>query len=356
VTDTEIDPAGMERLVAWLDEFAPELGSEPLRTSVITGGSTNLILSIDRGGPTVILRSPPIKAPSPQGAKTIAREAKVLKALAGSDVPHPSFHIYCADDAIIGVPFYIMDAVDGWAANISTSNVTTFDPPFDEGPDHHYLGYAMVDGLAAMANADYLALGLADFGKPEGFLERQPDRWLGQIASYPKRYPKYEPRNLEGLTYTADWLRDNIPSTSRTGLMHGDYALNNVLFARRPPTRLIAILDWETATIGDPLLDLAAFAQSLADDDGAVPGSSYFDATKFPRRSDVLAYYGELTGMDLTYFDYYRVLCRFRSSAMIEYKVAESIQGLSSPEKGDRFDKLVRGGFIAAAELARSLG
>ena len=138
--------------------------------------------------------------------------------------------------------------------------------------------------------------------------------------------------------------------------MHGDYALNNVLFARRPPTRLIAILDWETATIGDPLLDLAAFAQALADDDGRVPAASYFDATKFPRRSDVLNYYAELTGMDLTYFDYYRVLCRFRSSAMIEYKVAESIQGLSSPEKGDRFDKLVRSGFIAAAELARSLG
>ena len=198
MTDTEIDAAGMERLVAWLDEFAPQLGSEPLRTSVITGGSTNLILSIDRGGPTVILRSPPIKAPSPQGAKTIAREATVLKALAGSEVPHPAFHVYCEDTSIIGVPFYIMDAVDGWAAAISTSNVTTFDPPFDQGPDHHYLGYAMIDGLAAMANADYLALGLGDFGKPDGFLERQPDRWLGQIASYPKRYPKYEPRDLEG--------------------------------------------------------------------------------------------------------------------------------------------------------------
>jgi len=345
-----------ERLTQWLDAHAPEVGSGPLQTKLVTGGTTNLVVALDRGGPQVVLRSPPFTA-TPQGYKTIEREATVLRALTGTGVPHPRYYAYCADPDVIGVPFYVMEQVHGWAATITEQNETLYVPRFSSGPDQYYLGYAMLDGLIAMANLDYEAAGLQSFGKPDGFLARQPDRWMGQMDTYPKRYPKYEPRDLEGLDYVADWLRANVPDSSKPGLMHGDYALNNVLFANNPPARLIAIIDWETATIGDPLLDLAGFTQSLrTTSDQQAPAASYFDSTNFPPRSDALDYYAEKTGRDLSHIDYYFVLCKFRMACMIEYKVAEAIQGLAPKAKGERFDGLVRGLLLGAQELARRAG
>jgi aminoglycoside phosphotransferase (APT) family kinase protein len=354
MAQSDLDSIDAAKLSAWLDDNAPEIGSGPLRMTGITGGSTNMIIELDRGGTPAILRSPPLVA-TPQGAKTIQREATVLRALEGTEVPHPGFHVYCDDPGLIGVPFYIMDKVDGWAATITEQNETLYVPRFEGGADQHYLGYAMVDGMIAMANLDYQAAGLANFGKPDGFLARQVDRWLGQRATYPQRYPKYELPDLEGLDYVVDWLRANLPEESRPGLMHGDYALNNVLFANNPPARLVAIIDWETATIGDPMMDMAAFAQSLMTD-RSEPTESYFDSTNFPRRADALEYYAENTGLDVTRIDYYLVLCRFKAACMIEYKVAEAVQGLAPKAKGDRFEALVRNVIIDAAALARSLG
>jgi aminoglycoside phosphotransferase (APT) family kinase protein len=348
-----LDSIDAVALSGWLDEHVPELGAGPLEMTLITGGSTNLIIRLDRGAGPLVLRAPPLVA-SPQGAKTIEREAIVLRALNGTGVPHPAFHVYHPEPDVIGVPFYVMQAVDGWSATITEQNETLYPAQFAHGADQHYLGYAMIDGLIAMANLDYAAAGLSDFGKPERFLERQVDRWLGQLDTYPKRYPKYEPRDLEGLDDVVAWLRDNVPDESHPGLMHGDYALNNVMFHHRPPARLIAIIDWETATIGDPVLDIAAFTQSLAAADGSGASRSYFDSANFPTREDALAYYAEGTGRDLSHIAYYYVLTKFRTACMIEYKVAEAIQGLSSQAKGDRFDALVRNLLIDARDLTRN--
>ncbi|MCM3923267.1 phosphotransferase family protein [Frankia sp. AiPs1] len=341
-------------LTGWLDDNVPSLGAGPLTTALVSGGSTNLILSLDRGGRKAIFRSPPL-AGSPQGARTIQREATVLRALTGTDVPSPEFLGFCADDSLLGVSFYVMELVDGWAATITAENETIWPAGFDGGPDQHYICWAMTDGLVALANLDYTAVGLGGFGRPEGFLERQPDRWLGQVDGYRQRYPKYEPRDLPGLRYVADWLRDNVPAGSRPALIHADYAPNNALFHHRPPARLAAIIDWETATIGDPLLDLAAFVNNLVtadEDDGAM---RYFQPGRFPHRDDVIAYYGEQTGRDVSTIGYYSVLSKWRAACMIEYKVAESIQGLSPKAKGDRFDAIVRRLLLDSEALARSL-
>lgn len=334
-----LDTAALER---WLDEHLPELGDGPLTVSKISGGSTNLVLRLQRDGEPLVARMPPLEG-TPQGAKTLHREATVLAALAGSTVPHPRLHAYCESDAVIGVPFYVMDLVDGWAATITERNETIFAPRFASGPDHHYLGYAMIDGLAEMANLDYEAAGLGSYGKPEGFLERQPDRWLAQVESYETRYPKYDVRRLYdlGLERVADWLRDNVPSSSRPGLMHADYAVNNVLFAHRPPARLVAIVDWETSTIGDPLMDVVGFTSVLPSTTRPNEGGTFrYDG--FPTREDALAYYSDRTGRSIDAIDYYDVLYKFRVACMIEYKVAESVQGLSSPEKGARFAEITR--------------
>jgi aminoglycoside phosphotransferase (APT) family kinase protein len=352
---SELSGIDVAALAGWLDEHLPGLGDGPLQVSLVSGGTTNLILALDRGGPRAIFRSPP-SVGSPEGARTIRREATVIRALTGTAVPAPEFLGYCGDEGVLGMPFYVMGLVDGWAATMTTGNEMIYPPGFDAGPDQHYLGWAMTDGLVAMANLDWEAAGLSGFGKPDGFLARQPDRWLGQVAGYSKRYPKYAQRDLPGMHYVADWLRDNIPSGSRPGLIHADYAPNNVLFTHRPPARLAAIIDWETATIGDPLLDLAAFATNLIteqEDDGAV---RYFAPGRFPAREDVITYYGEQTGRDVSEIGYYYVLGKWRTACMIEYKVAEAVQGLSSKAKGDRFDGLVRRLLLDSADLARALG
>jgi aminoglycoside phosphotransferase (APT) family kinase protein len=346
---SQIDSAALTR---WLDEHVPSIGDGPLQMALVSGGSTNLIISLDRGGEKAIFRSPPLEG-SPEGAKTIHREATIVKALTGTEVPAPAFLGYNAEADVVGLPFYVMEMVNGWAALMTPDNAMHWPPAFDSGPDQHYLAWAMTDGLVAMANLDYAAVGLGSFGKPDGFLARQPDRWLSQVESYSRRYPKYEQRDLPGLHYTADFLRANVPANAQSGLMHADIAPNNVLFHHRPPARLAAIIDWETATIGDPLLDLAAFLHNLVPagtDDGAM---RYFPPG-MPDRDDVVAYYGEQTGRDVSDIAYYSVLCRWRAACMIEYKVAESIQGLSSREKGDRFDALVRQALADAEKIARS--
>lgn len=348
-------PAQHCALDDWLALHVPALGRGTLKASVVTGGTSNVVLRLSRGGDAVILRKAPEQAP-PASAKAIQREATVLKALGGSRIPHPRFHGYCNDSSVAGGPFYIMDLVHGWAADLSpVDNQMRYNAAFT-GPDLHYLAYAMVDGIIEMANFDYAAAGLESYGKPDNFLERQVDRWRSQLASYPERYPGFESRALPGLDYVAAWLSANVPTTGRPGLMHGDYAMNNVLFANRPPARLAAIIDWETSTIGDPLMDLAAYCGNLRRRAGPQPASPYLDPALFPYFEDAVDYFAERTGRDVSSIDYYQILAKYRMACIIEYKVAEAAVGLAPPEKGARFDGLVRGLLSEAEALARAAG
>lgn len=348
-------PAQFEALDAWLTANVPALGDGVLTASFVTGGTSNIVVRLSRGDIAVVLRKAPEQAP-PASAKAIQREATVLKALGGSRVPHPRFHGYCEDASIAGGPFYIMDLVDGWAADLSpVDNQMRFNAAFT-GPDLHYLAHAMIDGIVEMANLDYVAAGLEGYGKPDKFLERQVERWRSQLASYPDRYPGFESRQLPGLDYVAYWLSANVPTTGRPGLMHGDYAMNNVLFANRPPARLAAIIDWETSTIGDPMMDLAAYCGQLRRGNGPQPASPYLDPVRFPWFEDAVDYFAERTGRDVSAIDYYQILAKYRMACIIEYKVAEAAIGLAPPEKGRRFDGLVRGLLSEAESIARARG
>lgn len=347
----------LERLDAWLRTHVPALGEGVLRAEPVSGGTSNVVVRLSRPDceRPLILRKAPDRAP-PASDKAIQREATVLKALAGSRVPHPGFHGFSDDAGIVGGPFYIMDQVDGWAADLSpVTDQMSYRPEFT-GPDLHYLGFAMIDGIIEMANLDYVAAGLGDFGKPERFLERQAERWRSQIDSYPQRYPGFESRELPGLDYVTDWLRANVPSTGRAGLMHGDYAMNNVMFANRPPARLAAIIDWETATIGDPMVDVAAYAGQLRRRSGPQPMRPYLDPTQFPYFEDAVDYFGEKTGRDVSTIGYYLVLQKFRMTCILEYKVAEAAIGIAPPEKGRRFDNFVRTLLGEAEAIARAAG
>ncbi|HUD90094.1 phosphotransferase family protein [Sphingobium sp.] len=350
-------PEAFERLDAWLRTHLPALGDGLLHAESVSGGTSNVVVRLSRPDCTrpLILRKAPDRAP-PASEKAIQREAMVLKALTGSRVPHPGFHGFSDDAGIVGGPFYIMDLVDGWAADLNpVTDQMSYRPDFI-GSDLHYLAFAMIDGIIEMANLDYVAAGLGSFGKPEHFLERQAERWRSQMDSYPQRYPGYERHDRPGLDYVTDWLAANVPDTGRPGLMHGDYAMNNVMFANRPPARLAAIIDWETATIGDPMVDVAAYAGQLRRRSGVQPVRPYLDPAQFPYFEDAVDYFGEKTGRDVSMINYYLVLQKFRMTCILEYKVAEAAVGIAPLDKGRRFDNFVRTLLGEAEAIARATG
>lgn len=348
--------ADIDKLTAWLDEHIPELGAGPLKVAMVHGGTSNVILSLDRGtGTDMILRRPP-QIPPPGSERTVLREARVLTALNGTPVPHPYCHGSCDDASIIGAPFYVMERVAGWAADLRDEHIY-HRAPFDGPPSEYGIAYAMVDGLIALANVDYKAVGLEGFGKPDNYLERQVDRWEGQLLSYEKLY-NYPGRPLPGYELTRDWLRANIPDSFRAGIIHGDVGTPNALFAFDRPARLTALIDWELSTIGDPLLDLASFTNSMRDENtpGIVPQKRLYNSENWPTRQEMARYYAAGTGRDMKDFDYYAILAMFKGGCILEYKVAQSAAGILSRETGTFFSRLVLESFAQAQALIRRIG
>jgi aminoglycoside phosphotransferase (APT) family kinase protein len=342
------------RLTAWLDENIPALGEAPLAVKIVHGGTSNVIIGLDRGAKTMILRRPPA-VPPPGSERTVLREARVLRALNATDVPHPVCYGACADAGVIGAPFYVMELVPGWPGELR-GNKIQHRPPFDRMPYEYGLPFAAVDGLVSLANVDYKAVGLEDFGKPENFLARQVDRWAGQLASYRKLY-NYPGRELPGYELTAEWLRAHTPSDFKAGIIHGDVATANMLFAPDPPARLTALIDWELSTIGDPLLDLAWFCNSLRDErsPGHSTVKSHYNVDHWPTRQELLRFYCAGTGRDPSNFDYYLILAKFKGGCILEYKVAQAAAGILAKETGEYFARLVLSSFEESANLIRKI-
>jgi aminoglycoside phosphotransferase (APT) family kinase protein len=342
------------RLTAWLDRHVPVLGDGPLQARLIHGGTTNVVLSLERGGRPMVLRRPPA-VPPPGSERTVLREARVLTALNGTPVPHPECYGACADPSVIGAPFYVMELVDGWAGELRDGKIH-YRAPFDAPPYGYRIPFAAVDGLVALANVDYQAVGLADYGKPDNFLGRQVDRWAGQLASYKTLYD-YPGRELPGYDVLEAWLRANTPNTFKAGIIHGDVGTTNMLFAHEPPARLNALIDWELSTIGDPLIDLALVCNELRDErwPDEPPGDTLSDTTHWPTRQELARYYAAGTGRDISNFDYYLLLTRFKGGCILEYKVAQAAAGILSKETGEFFSKIVLRSFAEAAEMIRRI-
>lgn len=343
------------RLTAWLDTNIPALGDGPLMIRKVHGGTSNVILSLSRGGETLILRRPPA-VPPPGSEKSIMREARVLTALNGTAVPHPTCHGRCPDPEVIGAPFYVMELVEGWPAELAHGKIHDR-PPFDKPPHAREVPFAMVDGLIALANVDYKAVSLDDFGRPDNFLKRQVDRWEGQMKSYKQLYD-HEWREIPGYALARDWLRANIPDDFRPGIIHGDVGTPNALFAYDPPCRLTALIDWELSTIADPLLDLAWFCNGIRDErfPGHIPAKALYNVEEWPTRQELMAHYAAGTGRNMASFDYYLILAMFKGGCILEYKVAQAAKGILNEETGRLFDRLVRGNFAEAEKLIRRIG
>lgn len=314
---------------------------ELARARPLTGGSQNELFEITRGGVKMALRRPPGYGVEGR-AKVLMREARLLAALAGTDVPHAALRGVTADESVIGSPFYLMDLVDGWSPMNAGWAV-----PFDTDLDARgQLAIQLVDGAAKMARVDWKARGLEGFGKPEGFLERQVDRWLSHLSGF-------EFRELPGLDETAKWLREHVPARFEPGIMHGDYQFANVMYRHGKPAELAAIIDWEMATIGDPLLDLGWVLIGWSPEGDAMEHVRYLDYAGMPARDDMLEHYAKVSGRDVSAVDYYVILARFKLAIVLEASVARHAKG-EADDRVARFGPIVLELMEFAASLSRT--
>ena len=337
-TEGMIDPA---RLGQWMDEQGlPGEGAPGV--AHISGGASNEIFEITRGDRRMALRRPPRNVPKGRN-ETMLREYRILNALNGTDVPHPEAVAACADESVMGSAFYMMNFVDGWTA----MGLPHWPDPFEDDLDARAgLAYALVDGIAKLGNVDWEARGLTGLGKPEGFHERQVDRWMSQWSNY-----KF--RDLPGLDDAAEFLRSHTPHSYKPGIMHGDYQFANVMYEHGGPARLAAIVDFEMGTIGDPLLDLAWILMSWpnADEDRTV--KSYVDYAGMPDREDLLEYYATHSGRPVDEIDYYVVLANFKMAIVLEGGYARVAKGESDNPKMAFFGDVALSNAQKAGELAK---
>ena len=313
------------RVGAWMDEQDLARGA-PITITRVTTGHSNEVFRVERGELVAMLRRPP-RTPLSPTAHDMAREFRVLTAFHDSagwneraPVPVPDPIALCTDTDVIGAPFYLMHVVDGVVVRESLPAVVAADP---EAARH--CGYALIDALAGIHAFDWRAGGLDGFGRPDGYLERQVSRWLGQLE-------KYKARSLPEVDDAAAWLADRVPPAQPPGVIHGDYKLDNVMLAPHLPVEIVAVVDWEQSTIGDPLVDVGwvlglwAEATDAASVAGVTPFAGRDDV---PTRRELLDRYAQDSRRDLSNVNYYCVLGLFKLACVMEGSYARFRAGTS---------------------------
>jgi aminoglycoside phosphotransferase (APT) family kinase protein len=333
-----------DRLASWMDENGLPGKGEPIDHRFLSGGSQNEIYEIRRGEDSCVIRIPPPSAPATRD-EGIRREWRIIEALDGTDVPHTPAVAMCEDTSVLGRPFYLMGLVDGWSP---MSMGDHWPAPFDTDLEARGgLAYELVGGIALLSKVDWRAKGLDDLGRPDGFHERQVDRWTAFLE-------RIKGRELPGFDVAAAWLRAHRPIDYVPGIMHGDYQFANVMFQHGAPARLAAIVDWEMGTVGDPKLDLAWVVQSWPADtsDPDAARGSYVDMRGMPSRDQVLARYSEVSGRQVDDIDYYVILAKWKLAIVLE----QGFQRAGDDEKLLAFGPIVLDLMRGAAEAAEATG
>lgn len=319
----------LDLLAGWMDREG--LGQGPIEGARSLGGGTqNILLFFERAGRPYVLRRPP-PVVRMNSNDIMRREMRLLAAIAGSDVPHPKLIRGCPEARALGASFYLMEPVDGFNPTVSLPALHAGDASI-----RHRMGLALVDGICALGRLDYEAVGLRNFGRPEGFLQRQPERWLGQLRSYAATQEWPGPAGLPGVPRIADWLTRHTPEKFEPGIMHGDFHLANVMF-RHDSGELAAIVDWELATIGDPLLDLGWLLATWPEDGCPEPYSvAVRPWSGFPRAQELVARYRQMSTRDVSAIDWYAVLACFKLAIILEGTHVRACAGAAPKATGDR--------------------
>jgi aminoglycoside phosphotransferase (APT) family kinase protein len=331
-----------DALARWMDQEGLPGKGEPVEPRYISGGSQNEIYEVRRGELHGAIRIPPTTAPASRD-EGILREWRIIAALDGTDVPHTAAIAMCDDKSVLGRTFYIMGFVDGWSP---MGHWGSWPEPFHTDLDaRKQLAYQLVEGIALLGNVDWKSRGLDDLGRPDGFHDRQVERWTTFLN-------RIKGRDLPGFDVAADWLRSHRPIDFIPGLMHGDYQFANVMFEHGGPARLAAIVDWEMGTVGDPKLDLGWVVQGWpADtDDPSISGTGYADLYAMPSRDQLVAHYAEVSGRQVDDLDYYLILAKWKLGVVLE----QGFQRAGDDEKLLAFGPIVLQLMEGAAELSET--
>lgn len=293
------------RLQAHLDSEKPGLVQGPLTGELVQGGRSNLTYVIGDGTGQWVVRRPPLGHVLAT-AHDMAREYRVLTALAETPVPVPRTHLLCQDEDVLGAPFYLMEFVPG----------TVYRTPEQTdrlGPAQRTeLAHRLIDVLASLHALAPDTVGLADFGRPEGFLQRQVRRWSKQLAAS-------RSRDIAGIAELADGLAEHVPVSARASIVHGDYRLDNVIVGA--DHRIDAVLDWEMATLGDPLTDLGVFAvywDGFSDIEANPIVRAAGPKYGFPSTTELFDRYAARSGADLSTLDWYVAYAFFKIAVILE--------------------------------------
>jgi aminoglycoside phosphotransferase (APT) family kinase protein len=317
-----------ENLRQYLAQHLPG-DDAPLAVERISGGHSNETFFIKRGTQEWVLRRPP-RGPLLPTAHDVLREYRVLKALNTTNVPTPAVLLACEDTSIIGAPFYIMERVPGTVIRQELPSYA------GDVAGKRAICMALVDALVALHGADWQTIGLANFGKPEGYLERQVRRWTGQLE-------KSRQRPLPDLDAVSIWLAAHMPVSGPATIVHGDYRLDNVIFAEDEP-RVLAIVDWEMATIGDPLADvgyLLSFWREPGDPEPDFTSEMWraMEQLGFMTRDEITHYYSERTGRSMHDVAFYVALAIWKLAILLEGSYSRHRAGTTDDPFFESLDK-----------------
>lgn len=308
-------------LAAWLAAHVPDF-TGPLAVALFEGGQSNPTYKLVTPRATYVMRAKPGPAakllPS---AHAIEREFRVLAALARTDIPVARVHALCEDESVIGRAFYVMQYVEGrvlWQQSLPGLSPAGRAAIYDE----------MNRVIAALHSVDYAAIGLADYGKPGNYFERQIGRWSRQ-------YQASETEPIEAMNRLIDWLPRHVPEGDESSIVHGDYRLDNLIFDREQP-RILAILDWELSTLGHPLADFSYHCMAWRIAPGQFRGIAGLDhaALGIPSERAYVEAYCRRTGRDvertLAHWEFYLAYNMFRLAAILQGIMKRAVEGTAS--------------------------
>jgi aminoglycoside phosphotransferase (APT) family kinase protein len=306
----------LEPLEAFLD--AHGLGEGAIEATPIGEGHSNVTYLIGRGDREVVLRRPP-RPPLPPSAHDVLREARLLSALRDTPARVPDVLAVGEDPATIGAPFYVMERIEGDVI------VTNLPPALDTPAERRGIGEQLIESLVEIHAVDWRAAGLEGFGKPTGYLERQLRRFLGL-------WELNKTREIAAVESVGSWLAEHLPSSPAATIVHGDYRLGNTIFATEAPARLEAVLDWEMATIGDPLADLGYLCMMWTEAGDPQVGlrealGRVTRAEGFPTRAELIERYEQLSGRSMVDIRWYMTLALWKSIVFMEGNYKRAIAG-----------------------------